>query len=363
MSERTLTFAQAILEATDQCLAADPSVILIGEGVPDPKGIFGTTSGLRDKYGPSRVSDMPVSENGLTGILVGAALRGLRPILTHQRVDFSILSFDQLFNNASKWHAMFGGRASVPLTVRMIIGQGWGQGAQHAQNLHAVFSHVPGLKVVMPATPADAKGLLISAVRDPNPVVFIEHRWLHGVSGPVPEGGAAVPLGQARVARQGKDVTLVASSWMTLQALRTAGWLETMGVQAEVVDLRTLSPLDAETVLGSVRKTGRVLVMDLGWRHCGYAAEVLARIAETLHGQLRAAPARLTLPDEPAPSSPALARAYYPSARRMLGEALAAAQHPHARDESSWPEPVRAELARLEALPADVPDLSFKGPF
>lgn len=363
MSERLLTYAEAIREATDVCMAQDPAVTLIGEGVPDPKGIFGTTTGLRDKYGADRVSDMPVSENGLTGILIGAALCGIRPILTHQRVDFSVLSFDQLFNNAAKWHYMFGGRSSVPLTVRLIIGQGWGQGAQHAQNLHAMFSHVPGLKVVMPATPADAKGLLIAAVRDPNPVIYIEHRWLHGISGPVPEGDAAVPIGSSRIARSGKDLTLVASSWMTVQALKVSTLLAQCKVEAEVVDLRTLSPLDADTVLGSVRKTGRLLALDLGWRHCGYAAEVLARAAESLHGSLKSAPSRLTLPDEPAPSSPALARSYYPSLRTLLTEALRTAQHPYALAPQRWPEAVRAELDKADARPADAPDLSFKGPF
>lgn len=363
MSERVITYAQAIREATDVCMAADPSVILIGEGVPDPKGIFGTTSGLREKYGADRVSDMPVSENGLTGILIGAALCGIRPILTHQRVDFSILSFDQLFNNAAKWHFMFGGRSSVPLTVRLIIGQGWGQGAQHAQNLHAVFSHMPGLKVVMPANPADAKGLLIAAVRDPNPVIFIEHRWLHGISGPVPEGDTAIPIGAARLARTGKDLTLVASSWMTVQALKVSALLACCGVEADVVDLRTLSPLDEGAVLGSVRRTGRLLALDLGWRHCGYAAEVLARTAESLHGVLKAAPRRLTLPDEPAPSSPALARSYYPSLRTLMTEALTVAQHPDAQVPERWPEAVRQELQKADAHPADVPDLSFKGPF
>lgn len=363
MSERILTYAQAVREATDVCMAADPRVVLIGEGVPDPKGIFGTTAGLHEKYGADRVSDMPVSENGLTGILIGAALCGIRPILTHQRVDFSVLSFDQLFNNAAKWYFMFGGRASVPLTVRLIIGQGWGQGAQHAQSLQAVFSHIPGLKVVMPATPADAKGLLIAAVRDPNPVIFIEHRWLHGISGPVPEGDTATPIGAARIARSGKDLTLVSSSWMTVQALKVSALLAPFKVEAEVVDLRTLSPLDADTVFGSVRMTGRLLALDLGWRHCGYAAEVLARVAESLHGTLKAAPRRLTLPDEPAPSSPALARTYYPSLRLLLTEALSAAQHPDAQTPERWPDSVRLELEKADAHPADAPDLSFKGPF
>ena len=197
---RELKYFQAILEATDQCLAADPRVYVIGLGVTDPKGIFGTTLGLEAKYGPRRVMDMPVSENALTGIALGSAVTGMRPIMTHQRVDFALLALDQLINNAAKWHTMFGGRMRAPMVIRLIIGRGWGQGPQHSQSLQALFAHIPGLKVVMPATPYDAKGLLVAAVEDDNPVIYLEHRWLHGIWGPVPEERYRVPLGEARVA-------------------------------------------------------------------------------------------------------------------------------------------------------------------
>ena len=208
---RQLKYVEAIREAINLCMEVDPNVYVIGEGVPDPKGIFGTTTGLQQKYGAERVLDMPLSEDGMTGMAIGSALTGLRPILTHQRVDFALLSMNQIVNNAAKWHYMFGGQTCVPLVIRMAIGMGWGQGAQHSQSLQAWFAHVPGLKVVMPVTPYDAKGLLISSIEDDNPVIFLEHRWLHNTFGDVPEGIYRVPLGQGRIARRGKDITIAAT--------------------------------------------------------------------------------------------------------------------------------------------------------
>ncbi|NDB95513.1 MAG: hypothetical protein EBZ78_05070 [Verrucomicrobia bacterium] len=193
--DRQLTFAEAIREATEIALREDPRVVLVGLGVPDPKGIFGTTGGLREVFGKERILDAPIAENGLTGMVIGGALAGLRPILTHQRVDFALLSLEQIINQAAKWNYMFDGRGgTVPIVIRMIIGRGWGQGPQHAQSLHSLFAHIPGLRVVAPSTPQEAKGVLLSAVRDPNPVIFLEHRWLHGLKGPVAQGSAGLPL-------------------------------------------------------------------------------------------------------------------------------------------------------------------------
>ena len=216
---RQLKFYEAIREATDQKMAQDPNIYLMGLGVPDPKGIFGTTSGLAEKYGPNRVMDMPTSENAMTGIAIGSAILGMRPIMTHQRVDFFILALDQLINNAAKWHYMFGGQMKVPLVIRLIIGRGWGQGPQHSQSLHSFFAHVPGLKVVMPSTPQDAKGLLISAIEDDNPVVYLEHRWLHNTFGEVSPDPTPIPIGKAKIVRPGTDITIVAASHMVLEAL------------------------------------------------------------------------------------------------------------------------------------------------
>ncbi len=211
MTSRKLRFFQATKEAVDLCMAKDPAVYVMGLGVPDPKGIFGTTLGLQQKYGSARVMDMPASENGMTGVAIGSALVGMRPIITHQRLDFALLAVEQIVNQAANWHYMFGGKTSIPLVIRMIIGRGWGQGAQHSHDLQAWFAHIPGLKVVMPATAYDAKGLLISSIEDNNPVIFIEHRWLFNITYYVPEGIYHVPLGRARLIREGTVVTVTAT--------------------------------------------------------------------------------------------------------------------------------------------------------
>jgi pyruvate dehydrogenase E1 component beta subunit len=348
---REIKFHQAILEATDLCMAADPNVYLMGLGVPDPKAIFGTTLGLAAKYGARRVMDMPTSENAMTGVAIGSALVGLRPILTHQRVDFALLSLDQIINNAAKWHYMFGGRLKVPLVIRLIIGRGWGQGPQHSQSLESVFAHIPGLKVVLPSTPHDAKGLLISAVEDDNPVIFLEHRWLHGVFGPVPEAAYRVPLGQAHTVREGADVTIVACSYMTLEALKAAEWLAEDGVSAEVIDLRSLRPLDAGHVIASVRKTGRLIAADLGWGSFGVGAELVARVSENAFGSLKCAPVRVSPPETPVPSSWALSNHFYPGAAELADRALAM------MGRSTRRPPIPRDT------PLDTPDKSFAGPF
>lgn len=351
---RALKFFEAIHEALDLCLAKDPAVYLIGLGVPDPKGVVGTTVELQQRYGPWRVMDMPTSENGITGIAIGSALTGMRPVLSHQRVDFSVLAMEQMVNQAAKWRYMFGGKLSVPLVIRMIIGRGWGQGPQHSQSLQAWFAHVPGLKVVMPATPADAKGLLIASIEDNNPVIFLEHRWLYNISDEVPEGVYRVPLGQARVAREGREVTIVATSYMVLEALRAAELLAEEGIGAEVIDVRSLRPLDERTILASVRKTGRLIVADTGWATCGFAAEVVAMVSEQAFESLKCPPRRVALPDSPCPSSAALARHYYPRSVHLVEAAHVLLGVTGSDGASS---------AAASSIPLDVPDLSFKGPF
>ena len=351
---RELKFFQALNEAVDVCMAKDPSVYIVGLGVPDPKGIFGSTVGLLKKYGPSRVLDMPTSENGMTGIAIGSALVGMRPIMTHQRIDFALLAIEQIVNQAAKWHYMFGGQMKVPLVIRMIIGRGWGQGPQHSQSLQAWFAHIPGLKVVMPTTPYDAKGLLIASIEDNNPVIFLEHRWLYNVTGPVPEGVYRVALGQARIVKEGSDITIAAISYMTLEALRAAEILSKEGIKAEVVDIRTLRPFDDTLILDSIRRTGRLIVADTGGTTCGFGAEVVARVAEQALNELKAPPQRIGLPDCPTPTTPALAKRYYPraidivkAARKTLGLTEA--------DDSA--------LHTASSVPLDIPDMSFSGPF
>lgn len=350
---RAITFAQGINEALHDKMSDDPSVIVIGLGVPDPKSIFGTTQGLSEVFGSARVFDMPTSENAVTGVCIGAALRGMRPVMTHQRVDFAFTAMDQMVNQAAKWHYTFAGKSSVPLVIRMVIGRGWGQGPQHSQSPQSVFAHFPGLKVVMPTFPADAKGLLTSAIEDDNPVIFLEHRWLHDISGPVPEGHHTTPLSQARVVKKGTDVSIVAISYMVIEALRAAEQLTASGISAEVIDIRTVSPLDEETILNSVRKTGRLIVADTAARSFGMSAEIIARTTESAWDQLKSPPVRVALPDIPVPTSPALANELYPCPEDLANAALTLFGLP------LLPRPT----ADNSTIPLDVPNRGFTGPF
>jgi len=350
---RLIRYQDAILEAQDQLLASDPRTYLLGLCAPGPTGIFGTTSGLAEKYGRDRVVDMPASENGMTGVALGTAVMGRRPIMIHMRVDFAVLSMEPLINQIAKWHYMYGGHMTAPLTVRMIIGRGWGQGPQHSQSLQAWFAHVPGLKVVMPTTAHDAKGMLISAVEDNAPVILFEHRWLYGVKGDVPEAMYRVPLDRAAIVRQGRHVTLAATSYMTLESLRAADLLHEIGIEAEVVDLRTLTPIDKVTLSESVSRTGHLVVSDTGHAIFGVCAEVIAAVTEGAFGHLKAAPRRVGLPQVPTPTTPALAENFYPRAHDIARTAAAmlGAEHrlpPAATDNRQW---------------HDVPDPTFTGPY
>lgn len=357
MNDRNLSYAEAIREAFDQALGSDPSVFLIGEGVPDPKAIFGTTAGLREKYGDKRVMDMPLSENGMTGVCIGAALSGLRPVLIHQRLDFALLSLDQIINHAAKWRYMFNGKASIPLVIRMIVGRGWGQGPQHSQALHALFAHIPGLKVVMPTTPAEAKSLMLSAIADPDPVIYIEHRWLHGIRDHVPEEMTSQPLQGVRVARAGSDLTLVAASYMLIEALEAARALSEIGIDIEVIDVRMARPLDYAGIAESIRRTGHLLVADIGHLEYGLGAEVITCAVENAWADLKSPPRRLGLPSHPCPTSPALTENYYPDAATIAAQVLDMLNRGSDSNAS-----VLSRLKRDE-LPHDAPYQGFKGPF
>lgn len=350
-----ITFAEAIREALDQAMAADNSVFVIGEGVPDPKGIFGTTTGLRDKYGAQRILDMPLSENGMTGVCIGAAIQGMRPVMVHQRIDFTLLALDQLVNNAAKWSYMFNGQMNVPLVVRAIVGRGWGQGPQHSQSLQATFAHIPGLRVVMPATPYDAKGLLLAAITDNSPVMFIEHRWLHGIRDHVPETPYFLPLDTARTLRQGDDVTIVAFSYMAIEALRAAKYLAAHNIDAEIISMHAVNPLDMDTVHASVKRTGKLLIADCAARTAGVAAEITARVCELSFSFLHCPPRRISLPDHPVPTSPALANQCYSGPGALIRETLALL------DCSYMFDAVAATLP-IDNTP-DIPNHDFMGPF
>jgi pyruvate/2-oxoglutarate/acetoin dehydrogenase E1 component len=348
-----LQFSNAINEALHQAMELDASVICYGLGVTDPKAVFGTTSKLQQRFGSERVFDMPTSENAMTGVAIGAALNGIKSVMTHQRIDFFLLAMDQLVNSAAKWHYMFGGQSSIPITIRLIIGRGWGQGPTHSQNLQAWFAHIPGLKVVMPTTAEDAKGLLLASIFDPNPVVFLEHRWLHNTVGEVSEGDFRIPLGKARIAKVGADITIVAMSYMTVEALHAANYLESQGIACEVIDLRTIKPLDWQTVMNSVAKTGRLLALDSGFTTGSVAGEIVARVAIEKFNELKAAPARLAMPDAPEPTSPALTKGFYVRATDVAEKVMMML----GKDVSQ----VRLNL--LEPTPHDVPGEWFKGPF
>ena len=347
------TFAQAIRDGLAVALAADPGVICFGLGVDDPKGVFGTTLNLHKEFGRERVFDMPTSESAMTGVAIGAAINGLRPVMTHQRLDFALLSMDQLVNNAAKWHFMFGGHRAVPLTIRMIMGRGWGQGPTHSQNLQAWFGHVPGLKVVMPASAADAKGLLLASIFDDNPVVFLEHRWLHDLKGEVPDGDYRVPLGKANKVREGNEVSVVSTSYMTIEALHAVDHLVGQGVAIDLIDLRSVRPIDWPTIEASVRKTGRLLALDTGFTTGGVAGEIVAHIVSTCWKDLRSAPRRLAMPDIPESTSPALTKGYHVRAEQVA-QAIAELVGKKLETQS---------LAEQRKHPHDVPGDWFTGPF
>ncbi len=317
---RGISFREAIREAQMQMLQKDESVFILGEGVDDPGGIFGSTLGLCEKFGKDRVMDIPIAENGLTGIAIGAAIAGMKPIFVHMRMDFLPMCMDQIINHAAKLHYMTGGKVNVPLIIRSIIGRGWGSAAQHSQALHALFTHIPGLKVVMPSTPYDVKGLFISAVEDGNPVMFIEHRWIYDYIGYVPEEIYKVPIGKGIIRKKGKDVTVVAISQMVYEAIKAAKILEAEGIDIEIIDPRSLKPLDEELIFDSVKKTGRIVIADVACKTSGIGAEIAARVSESIFKYLKAPIKRVNFPDVPIPSSYALEKIFYPGPENIVRE-------------------------------------------
>lgn len=315
---RTISYAEAIREAFAQMLASDPRVFVIGQGLWSPWYVGASMTDLDKEFGRDRIIDSPVSENATTGAAIGAALAGMRPVVVHPRMDFMVLAADQIVNEAANWTYMFGGKANVPLVIRPIINRGGEQGAQHSQALQAWFMHVPGIKVVMPSTPYDAKGLLIAAINDGNPIMYIDDRWLYDEKGEVPEEPYSVPIGQGIVRRQGSDITVVATSYMVLEGARAASSLEKEGIDVELIDVRSLKPLDDELIFQSVTKTGRLVIADAAWRTCGAAAEIAARVSENVFQHLKAPIGRVTLPDAPAPMSPTLEKAYYVGSKDVI---------------------------------------------
>lgn len=346
--QRILSYPEAIREATEQEMLLDSSIIVLGQGVDDPKRILGTTKGLLERFGKERVFDTPLSEDGMTGVAIGAALAGLRPIHTHIRMDFMLLAMNQIVNMAAKMRYMFGGAYHVPIVIRSLIGKSWGQGAQHSQSIYPLFMNIPGIKIVAPSTPYDAKGCLIAAIRDDNPVIFIEHRLLYYQKGPVPEENYAVPFKRARLLAEGKDITLVGISQMAIECFRAAKYLQEKGIKAEVIDPVSLYPLDMDTIETSVLRTKRLIVVDNAWIPCGAGAEIISRLA--VMGLLKEIQVqRMGFAFVPCPTTPTLEKEFYTDARKIALKAYEMLS----KEKNDWRP---SSIFHIE-------EVEFKGPF
>lgn len=330
---RKMSMLEVIRETMAQAMRDDPSIVVFGEDIVGGSGLgapfegsmggtFGATKGLQAEFGATRVRDTPISEAGIIGIGVGAAAAGIRPIIDAMWASFTPLAMDQILNQAAKMRYMFGGQASVPLVIRMAMGAGLGAAGQHSDTLYSIFTHVPGLRVVIPSTPTDAGGLLLSAIASDDPVLFFEHMALYNRRAEVPDEIEPISLGQARTAREGSDVTIVGVALMVHHALDAAELLAEQGVEAEVIDMRTTSPLDEESLLASVERTGRLVVVDESPPRCSLAADLAAMVSERAFDVLRAPTVRVTAPDTPVPLSPPLEQSYIPSVERITGAAL-----------------------------------------
>jgi pyruvate/2-oxoglutarate/acetoin dehydrogenase E1 component len=316
---RIISYTEALREALGEELRRDPSVFLLGEDIACYGGAFGVTRGLRDEFGPERVINTPISELSFVGAAVGASLVGSRPVVEIMFMDFIALAMDPIVNMAAKLHYVFGDQAKCPLVIRAVAGAGRCYGPTHSQSLEAWFMHTPGLKVVAPATPADAKGMLKTAIRDDNPVIFIEHKMLYGMKGPVPTRREAMaPFGKARIVTRGSDVTIVAWSWMAVEAEAAACELAGRGIKTQVIDLRSLCPLDMDPVVESVKKTGRLLIVEEGTKTAGISAEIGFQVFERVYDYLNAPIRRITTPDIPISASPILEQAAVPGRQRIV---------------------------------------------
>ena len=318
---RELTFREAVVEALDIAMGRDPRIFLLGEDIGYYGGLFQATQGLLQKYGEDRVMDSPISETAILGAGIGSAIVGMRPVVEIMNIDFLPVCLDQLVNQAAKMRYMFGGQCKIPLVVRTTCGGGRGGAAHHAQATHAAYMHFPGLKIVIAATPHDVKGLLFTAIEDENPVLFIEDKMMYNMKGEVPEGYYTVPFGKAAIRHEGKDITVVATMRMVHKALAVAKELEEEGIGVEVIDPRTLCPLDEETIINSFKKTGKMVIVDEGHRVGNFGSEVAALIAEKAVGYIQAPILKVTAPQVSVPYSPVLEKAYLPN-EEMIKKAI-----------------------------------------
>lgn len=346
-------FAEAIRETLSQELARDESLIVMGLGVNDPKGVFGTTIDLYKEFGRHRIVETPTSENAMLGVSIGLALAGHKVISIHQRLDFFLLAMDQLVNGASKWNFMFGNQTPIPITIRLILGRGWGQGPTHSQNLHALFAHLPGVKVVMPSKANEAGPLLKSAINDPNPVIFLEDRWLHSQEIDETKPINEISLSSHLIVKEGKDCTIVSSGFMTIESLRAASILEKIGIFVEVIDLRTLKPLDTEFLCRSVSKTKRVIIVDSGPSFANYGKELSYLFTKELFNKLIAPPTVVCSRDAHEPTSHGVIREFKVSALDIAKEITRS---------MGITIPNEVSILFFDESP-DVPNSDFKGPF
>jgi acetoin:2,6-dichlorophenolindophenol oxidoreductase subunit beta len=313
-----ISYSDTINKTLDFLLSTDSSVFVIGQGVKSPWYVGSTCNGLIDKFGEDRIIDTPISENGITGASVGASIVGMKPIVVHPRMDFMLYAFDPIINQAANWYYMSGGRSNASVVLWGIINRGGEQAAQHSQALYSMFAHIPGLKIIAPSTSCDVKGLLISAVRDPNPVLFVDDRWLYHIKGEVPENDYSIPIGEGIVRKEGKDISLISFSYTMHVALEAANLLIKQGVDAEVIDLRSIKPYDKELILKTVKKSGRVAIIDGSWKTGSFSSEISSFITENAFSYLKAPVIRICLPDSPAPSSSSLESIYYISSEQIV---------------------------------------------
>ena len=354
-----ITTSEAIRDGLLISALADEKVLFFAEGVTDPAAVFGTLSNLSQHINKKRLIEMPIAENGLIGIAIGCAVSGHRPVINLHRVEFALLAMEQIINNAAKIAFMSGGLESVPLVIRMIVGRGWGQGPNHSQSLESIFAHIPGLKVIMPTFPSDAKGMIISAIQDNNPVIVIENRWCHYLKGEVKKGYYQRSIDGPKVIREGTDYTIVASSYMAIEAIMAAKVLEMINIRVEIIDLRVLRPLNTECILASVKKTGRLMTLDLGWVSYGIGAEIIASVITQDDIVFKSRPIRLGVADKPTPSSRGLVSGHYTNSVdivKNICDSLGLAN-----DISK--KAIDTAVNSVENNPIDIPNANFKGPF
>jgi len=359
MTTKLITTGEAIRDGLAEAGKANRDVLLFAEGLADPSSVYGTTRDLAQIYEPSRMIEMPISENGLCGVAIGAAIMGKRPVISFHRVEFALLAIEQIFNNAAKTHYISNGQHKVPLVIRAIIGRGWGQGPEHSQSLEALFSYIPGLKVIMPTFPNDAKGMIISAIEDDNPVIVLEHRWCHYIKGAVQEGYFKSDLIHPGKIRSGTDFTVVASSFMTVEALQACELLQMYGVCVDLFDLRVLRPLNLERVKESVNITGRLMTIDTGYKTLGLGSEIVSEIVCANFSGLKSAPIRLGLPDHPIPSAVGFIDGLYIDSTIIFKEIAITI----GLDSLIVSEGLRILREKRALVPLDVADPTFQGPF